>query len=387
MRVSHQTHWLYFLVAALLPLYAFAKASDDDLTYLEGRYFEIVGTDHRSVSFVNALGEHVIELCQSYLRAGRHDFPQRIYVALRPKERVNFDSEYQIEIGARGQVILDFRWGTALELETVCRAFTEAYIVRYANFNYGPGANKRLRFWAVSALSSQAYLTLRPAQKGQYVKEALEAGILELDSMLSLDWNSGRELVSSQREGYWVPYVLHRSGWGREDVGLLLYQAIAGGAVSEELEAAIQPVDGDQQPITLSVWWQNEMAGHLSQTFEYYESMDVSREWIESLADFDAYRASGGELGNLMQLWDHREDEALRAVLNARQKIIALRLERVNPAYFNAAQALGALYETSLQATRRFDFIHAFTAYLSDWEDTKRMHQQINQLFDASSGS
>jgi len=48
---------------------------------------------------------------------------------------------------------------------------------------------------------------------------------------------------------------------------------------------------------------------------------------------------------------------------------------------------LGALYETSLQATRRFDFIHAFTAYLSDWEDTKRMHRQINQLFDASSGS
>ena len=47
MRVSHQTHWLCFLIVALLPLFAFAKASDDELTYLEGRYFEIVGTDHR----------------------------------------------------------------------------------------------------------------------------------------------------------------------------------------------------------------------------------------------------------------------------------------------------------------------------------------------------
>ncbi len=81
-----------------------------------------------------------------------------------------------------------------------------------------------------------------------------------------------------------------------------------------------------------------------------------------------------------MELWTHRADEALRAVLAARQQIIALRLERVNPAYFNAAQSLGALYETTLQTERRFEFIHAFTAYLSDWEDTKRLHEKAHEL-------
>jgi hypothetical protein len=87
-----------------------------------------------------------------------------------------------------------------------------------------------------------------------------------------------------------------------------------------------------------------------------------------------------------MGLWTQRDHQALRAILTARCEIIALRLERVNPAYFNSAQSLGALYETALNSNRRFEFIHAFAAYLSDWEDTKQLHDMTDELLDAVVG-
>lgn len=382
MKSRSYSQFFVCLVLGCLPLLGVAQ-SDDRLSFVEGRYFEVVGTDQRSVSFANTLGEHVVELCASYLQAGRHDFPQRIFVALRPEDHVEFDGAYQIQIGARGQVSLNFRWDAALSFETMCRALTEAYLVRYANFNYGPGASDRIRFWAVSALGSQCYLNLRPAQQGQYIQEARETGLLKVSSLLTLDWASSRENGVSPRQGYWVLYALRQRGLGRGDGGALLDQAIAGRDVTVAVEMAIQPTDAEQQTITLEAWWQSEMVAYLSQELEHYESLDVSRTWIEELANFDAYRVSGGELKNLMELWTHRDDEALLAVLAARHQIIALRLERVNPAYFNAAQSLGVLYETTLQAERRFEFLHAFTAYLSDWEDTKRLHDKTHVLLGA----
>ena len=371
------------LVLGLLPRFGVAQTSET-LDFVEGRYFEVVGTDNRSVSFVNTLGEHVAELCATYLQVGSHEFRQRIFVALRPVEHVEFDGDYQINTGARGQVSLDFRWEATLKLETVCRALTEAYIVRYANFNYGVEASEHIRYWVMSALGSQSYLSLRPAQQGQYIQEARQAPLLKVTSLLSLKWGLGREGELSPRQGYWVLYAMRQRGLLRSDIGVLLDRAVAGMDVSVALELAIQPTDADQQASTLDRWWQRQMADYLAQETEYYESLDASRVWIAELANFDTYRASGGELENLMGLWTQRDNQTLRAILAARREIIALRMERVNPAYFNSAQSLGALYETALESNRRFEFIHAFTTHLSDWENTKRLHDMTDELLDAS---
>ena len=379
------TGFLFFLclVLGLLPRFGVAQTSET-LDFVEGRYFEVVGTDNRSVSFVNTLGEHVAELCATYLQVGSHEFRQRIFVALRPVEHVEFDGDYQINTGARGQVSLDFRWEATLKLETVCRALTEAYIVRYANFNYGVEASEHIRYWVMSALGSQSYLSLRPAQQGQYIQEARQAPLLKVTSLLSLKWGLGREGELSPRQGYWVLYAMRQRGLLRSDFGVLLDRAVAGMDVSVALELAIQPTDADQQASTLDRWWQRQMADYLAQETEYYESLDASRVWIAELANFDTYRASGGELENLMGLWTQRDNQTLRAILAARREIIALRMERVNPAYFNSAQSLGALYETALESNRRFEFIHAFTTHLSDWENTKRLHDMTDELLDAS---
>ena len=372
----------YCFLLGLLPQLSVAQ-SGEKLSFVEGRYCEVVGTDQRSASFANTLGEHVIEQCASYLKAGSHDFSQRLFVALRPEDRVEFEGDYQIQIGARGQVSLNLRWESDLAFETVCRAFAEAYIVRYVNFNYGPEASDNIRYWAVSALASQCYLSLRPAQQGQYIREAREAGLLRIEALLGIDLATASQSGLSPRDGYWVLYALRQRGLNRSDIGILLDRAVAGQDVSVALEVAIQPVDADQQIISLGAWWQSQMTEYLTEELEHYDSMDASQAWLAELADFDTYRAAGGELKDLKELWVHRSDEALRAVIAARREIIAIRIERVNPAYFNAAQSLGALYETTLQSERKFEFIHAFTAYLSDWEDTKRLHDKTRDLLDA----
>ena len=382
MKSLFRTLLLIGLIVALLPLACMGQSSGR-LASIEGRYFEVVGTDQRSVSFANALGSHVVEVCAGYLHAGSHAFPQRIFVALRPDDRVDFEGDYRIRIGDRGAVTLDFRWEVSLAFETVCRAFAEAYVVRYSNFNYGPEANERVRFWAVSALGAQSYLSLRPAQKVQYIQQVRDSGLPEVSQLLELDLSAAEQSQVVSRLGYWVLFALRERGLNRSDLGFLLDQAIAGMNVAEALETVIQPAAPDQSAVTLEAWWQSQTNTLLSLDYDQYETMDVSRDWIDELADFDTYRAAGGELGNLRTLWTHRNDAALRSVLMARSEIIRLRLERVNPAYFNAARSLGALYETTLEAGQPHEFIHAFASYLSDSEDTKRLHEQTQELLDA----
>ena len=370
-----------WMVVALLPLDSRAQ-QDPEAVSLVGRHFEVVGTDQRSVSCANGLGTHVVDLCSRSLQAGSHAFPQRIFVRLLPDDRVDFESDYRVRLGARGTVTLDFNWDESLSLETACRAFAEAYVVRYAHFNYGLGAPARIRFWAISALGTQSYLRLRGAQKIHYLQDVRASGFPALTPMLDLDVTTAAQSEVSPRVGYWLWLALRESGLDRSDICVLLDQAIAGIDVTKSLQTLIAAGASDLSSIDLETWWRSQTDALLARDYDQCERMDVSRDWIAELANFDGYRSAGGQLGgDLRSLWAHRNDEALRAVLSARRQIIRLRLERVNPAYFNAARSLGALYET-LEAQREYEFLHALTAYLTDWLDTIDLHTETQKSLD-----
>lgn len=370
---------LCLVVLPLLPQVGLGQTGGA-LPSIEGRYFEVVGTDYRSVSYVNELGTHVVEVCSRYLQPSAEDFPQAIFVALRPEDRVEFEGDYLIRRGDRGSVSLDIRWEASLTQETLCRALVEAYAIRYAIFNYGPNAATRVRFWAVSALAAQSYLSLRPAQQVSYIEACRQDGVPALAPLLQLALADAPFGTRSGRLGYWVSMSLQQLGFDRAGVGDFIEKAIAGMDVSVELESLLQPTDVELEKVSLENWWQWQVGELLRLDYEACETMFVSLDWLTQMADFEAYRNAGGELGNLRTLWSQREDAALRSILSARGEIIRLRLQRVNPAYYNAAQSLGALYETVLVAERMDAFIHALVAYLRDWEDTKRLHLQIQEL-------
>ena len=372
-------------LAFLYLLFFTSSASGDEkLAWLEGRFFDVIGTDNRSVSFVNTLSEHIAKTCRYYLKAGSHDFPRKILVTLRPEERVEFEDSYRIWISSRGQVNLDFCWDESLSFEATSRALAEAYLRHYARFNYGVKADEHIRFWACSALVSQSYLSLRPAQKTNYILEARQSEVLEIETLLSLYWPEAIEKKLNLNQGYWVLQILRESGLTNAELTALLERAIAGENVEARIVKMRFSENEEEQSIAHFVeWWQSQLSSYLAQEHEFCDTLATSRSWVQEMANFDVYSASTGKLKDLMKLWDCRRDEDLRLVLSARCEIIRLRLDQVNPAYFNAALSLGALYETVLESESKHEFVRALTVYLNDWEDTKRLHDRVDELISA----
>lgn len=354
---------------------------EGEIAWIEGQQFDIIGTDHRSASFANALGEYVAEMCQRYLKVGRHDFQGRILITLRPEESVRFEGDYQIQTSPRGQVSLDIRWNDLLSFETTCRAYTEAYLQRYARFNYGVDTNERIQYWVVSALFSRIYLSLRPAQKIKFIRISEQSEMLDIRSLLSMPLSEVSDEQLDLYQGYWLLQILRERGLTFAQLTRLFDQAIAGIDVADKLIESIVPADEEKPEEFLENWWQDRCASYLAREHEFCDSLTTSQSWIEAMGNFDVYRAASGEkLDDLTELWTFRHDAALRSILSARCEIIRLRMKRVNPAYFNAALSIGALYETVLEAENKHDFVSAVITYLNDWEDTKRLHAKTDEI-------
>lgn len=371
------------IVSFLFCLLTASPAAQNNLKLacIKGRHFEIIGADMRSVSFTNTLGEHIAGILNRVLSAGSHDFPQPVVVVLHSEETIEFDEEYQIKKGSRGQISLDLCWDRSLKLETLCRALTEAYLVGYAIFNYGPNADQKIRFWTVSALASWSYLNLRPAQRMTYILEARKHGVSEIASLLNLDFELGRKDKHFLRQGYWVLYTLRNNGFGHSNISMLLDLAIMGADVTPKFKALVESVYWEESSkFILEDWWQHQIKDYLSKDYEYCDSLDVSKVWIEDLADFEMFRHSNDGLKNLMDLWKYRNDEAMCSVLEARCEMIRLRIERVNPAYFNVALSLGTFFETVLESEHKHEFVHALSVYLGDWSDAEQLHEKTFQV-------
>lgn len=349
-------------------------ADEPRVRTIAGTHFDVVGTDARSLSYVEALTESLTSVAEKYLEEAPLDFQPKVFVALRPKEHVKFEGEYRItQDGAK--INCDFNWSTSLSLETVCYALSEAYLRQYSIYQYGPDGPVRIREWVVAAFAYQTYLRLRPAAYVAMVEKARLQQVPDIGSILS------RPIVSPEphnvQSGYWVLQALRSAGFNRADIAYYCECAIAGDNLFASLQETLQPAGADELVVTLEDWWGFQFRELIAARLERFESLDESLDWITVLVNFDAYQEEGGELDNLRSLWKHREDEALRETLEARLELIRLRVVQVNPAYFNAARSLGALYETVLESDKQFEFIRALTVYLRDYEDTKRLHSEV----------
>lgn len=346
-----------------------------------GTYFEVVGVDQRSVSYVADLGTRLVQSLSRFLEKGGVMFPERIFVTLRPQDAVDFEGSHRIRFVERGGVYLDFHWEAGLELETVCHALTEAYLLRYAIFNYGPTAPEQFPTWVVSALGSQAYLSLRPAMYTAFIRDLERRATPDLAELLETRWPERGETanLSNLRDGFWVLVSMRQSGLDRRTITSVMEQAIAGANLHGRLQEMLQPMAPADPKVDLQDWWQMQRNAALAGHQEIREPMATSRQWLEALAGFEGVAVEDSTIKNMRGLWQHRNDPALRTVLTARRELLGLRMTRVNPAYFNAARSLGALMEVVLEADRMHEFVAALTTYLNDWEDAKRLESQIHQ--------
>lgn len=347
--------------------------------------FEIVGTDRRSVGYVDELSAHVAEEIRGYVREGGAAFPQRVFVTLRPSHLADFDGVYRIRREDRGFVAVDFRWTEELSLETVCRGLAEAYLVRYSIFHYGPDAPAGMRGWVLPALGVHSYLKLRPAQNSAFLEDLREAGEPDLEEFLGkpLERFEEGEAAMEARAGYWFLLGLRRTGFGRTVIRDLVEHSIAGGDAFRRLREVAGTADNPAAPDLLKDWWSGVYSEFTTRYANVFDTMRDSREWLGELIDFTKYGEDGDkEIPDLRGLWDEREDGELKGIVEARFELLLLRLQSVNPVYFNAAHALGSVFEAVLRSDRPHEFVRALTGFLGEFEDAKSLHKQTLELLE-----
>ncbi len=354
-----------------------------NLVSIESTYFDVVGVDNRSVSYVSELAEHIAAQSNRYLPENGVFFPNRVLIALRPDEHVAFEGRSALSLGPQGSVRLDFRWDESLDLEQACFAITQAYLTRYTIYKYGPKAPLGMKAWPVHALALESLHSIRPSFLISQLKASKGADFIDSKALLTPSLADSSE-ANFSHHAYYFLCALRQSAFYRDTLRSIIESALAGGDPSEGITKLL-PEDASADAVnSLDVWWRAERDELVATEYELFETMTQSRIWLEQMVDFTVFREAGGELKNLRSLWNLRENEEIRTILEARIELISLRLEIVNPLYFNATRSLGALYETVLDPeTPSYQFMHALVAYLSDYEDAKKIEETTLDLLDA----
>lgn len=378
MQVSAVKCFLQFiLIGFQFFLWAAPVRATENLVSGGNAYFEIVGLDGRSVSYVNDLSRVVVEKCQPYLNFHGADFSPRILVALRPQAYADFAGDYAIRLGAQGFVSLDLKWEPNLGLSTVFRALTDAYLQRYAQFNFGPAVADRMSAWPARALGQMAYLKMRLAESVTLKR------LLDAEPRIAVEQVLERSAHAEATDVvYWESYallaLLEQSGMTAASLRNCIESALRGA----ELSALLTVQFPELATANLQQWWLLKRKEVVISNNEWCESLSVSREWLENMAAFDSFREAGFEFKNLRELWPHREVPLLREMLGARLEIIKLRIAEVNPAYFNTARSLGTLFEALLEDAPKYIFIHALVDYMTAFEDAKLLERKTLQALE-----
>lgn len=335
------------------------------------RYFEIVGLDRRSVIYMNELSRYVGQRAGRYVDQRDLEYPQPILLRLWPPDSVDFRDDHRIQLGERSAVQLDLRWGADLTLDQTCLLLSKALLLQYTVYNYGPGRAPSMRAWPIAALGVDAYLGLRPAEVLRVQQDLRREANLDAGSILSLKTADGDAPPAS---AYWLSQALRVLSRDGQLVRRFFKQALSGIDVAEPLAIQLGK-DSPQGPgIQLEAWWARQTDAILSRSLEAFESMQASREWLEAMADLSsADLAKVDEPIDLRSLRKYKDSEEVRELIAARYEILRLRFARCNPAFFNAAQSLGALFETFLNEEASHRYVHALVVFLGDMEDAKEM--------------
>ncbi|MEM8868746.1 MAG: hypothetical protein AAGC73_10840 [Verrucomicrobiota bacterium] len=343
---------------------------------LESPHFEVVGRELRSVSFVAELASYLVEANSSILSDVPPSFHQRILIVLREQDDRDFSGDYRISRSPGGFVRLDITWHEGLSLERCLQAVNESFVFRYVIYNYGSEAPEKMKAWAVAALAAEAYIGLRPTMVEVYKNTVGALPVSDLSEMLAEPYAPDLTTVEL-RAIYPMLSGLRDDALPLSEYSKLVAAGLRGAEVALELEALIADQGLKEEPITLEEWWMRACVNFINTDTNLYETMAVSQSWIREMADFSVLEAL--QIPNLRALWNLRYNPEVRDILAARLELIRLRLDSVNPAYFNAARALGALYETLLNGGRKHEFIFALSVYLSDYDDTASLELKVAQ--------
>lgn len=377
MRHTRTTPRPKLVVACALFAMALGCVAMGQIRSANNGYFETVGLDRASVNYMDELSLRLVQRASRYLESRGLEYPSPILLRLRPPANADFEGDHQIQLGERSAVKLDLRWDDALTLERTNYLLSKALLLQYAVYNFGPGSAPAMRAWPVAALATDFYLALRPAEASRMQRELGEEVALNAGVLFRLKMADGDAPAAS---AHWLFRSLRALSGDDTYARRFFKQAISGIDVSEPLGIFFRNSAPGAPPAAIELWWATQKKSILGRPLERVDTMRDSREWLESIADLGSIELEAGdEPLNLRSLRRHQDSAGVRESIEARYEILRVRLARCNPAFYNAAQSLGALFEVFLEEGPSHKYVHALVIYLSDMEDAREMEAAIDE--------
>jgi hypothetical protein len=224
-------------------------------------------------------------------------------------------------------------------------------------------------------LSKQTYLSLRPGVYQAWQESLQGEGVPDMPSLN--DTVAETRLLESKRSDFFFFLALRNAGFSRESVCSLCRAGVAGVDIVGNLNELIQPSDPSLDLVNLSTWWKVQLTDLLSEPVALFDSLTASAQWIEALSGIDDFVQLGIEVKNLRDLWRYRADERVRDLIVIRLGKMVAHMDRVNPAYQNAQQSLGLLYEGLLKGKKEHAFLFSLSAFLGDLTDAEGLRKDV----------
>jgi hypothetical protein len=336
-------------------------------------YFEIVGTDNKSVQTIGQLSRASLEVCGKYLKGIPANLPQRVTILLDSKFKPE-GKPYVLTLEAGGFVTLRLAWNESFSLEAACHAMTEALLLRYVYYHHGKSAPSQMRAWVATGLGQKLFLKFRPAQLEYYQKRLPELKSQSVQLIIEATGGEPCEGVAA----YWFFKALESSGLKRRAIADAVEAALVGQSIAKTL-----PLMPDLPiPEALEDWWQTSIDNFTGQTRGAVDTMEASRRWLEALSKVQGITGEGegaSPVRDLRELSIREIDADLKTIIAARRNLLLGGMLRVNPIYYNAAQSLGKLYEQILAEEKGYRMTATLIDYLNDLSGAERMQALVDK--------
>jgi len=227
----------------LLKLFAFTilylqvllASSETKLVTSENDYFEIIGTDLRSVSFLNDLSVFTASVILNELSFSFKDPPRKVLGRLREFDDVD---SYSCPISEDGSITLNFNWNESLSLEQAIEGITIAFIQSYCFSNFG---NQFLdqtiyKAWSIQCLSALVEIRLRPKTEKLFWSDS-ETNTLSVEFFDHSFFSSDRVV---KKNAFLIWEIIKASPFSKKEKRGLFFKSFQGMNVLEMLNAAYQ---------------------------------------------------------------------------------------------------------------------------------------------------
>ena len=357
------------------------EAEDFELSSLFSRreangFFDVIAEDYASMVAL-------IHVCEKMSELGLELFPlpapvRPILVQLRKPADLSISGDYTIRIRREGSVVINIKWSSHTELDTVCQALASGFLNHAAVVYFGINSTANIPDWLELAVSQVLIVALRPAYVDHYRRLAFDAGMLEAAALLSArsPFPIGKEQVLVN--AYFFLKNLE-SELDDETLRLCLYGFLQGVKPLQVMQHVLPAIIHNSRDLEL--WWGVCFNHYVRSRQSHFFTMQESREMIEQFEALPIELAEGARLVSGEELWEYRENARFQQQIVQRLREIKLYLQKFNPVYTNSLLSLGLSFE-ALQSGSHEACVENQQQFEKDYSDAVAFENGIVELLD-----